>query len=79
MLRRMFAIAAVALGLAAAAPLHAQQPAPQQGPGRAWVRQGPGARAGVRRRIHRRHRQRMLHRRAAFRREQRLRMWRGMR
>ena len=79
MFRRIFAIAAVALGIAAAAPLHAQQPdAPR--PGRSWTRpdvaQGQGGRRH--RRIRRRRRRMMMRRIGARRmRAQRMRVWRN--
>ena len=80
MFRRLFTIATFALGLAAAAPLHAQQPDGPR-PERAWHQPRFGVRAGPGRRIHRRHRRRAM-RRIAFRRGmryQRMRMLRGQR
>ena len=76
MFRRLFTIAAVALGLAAAAPLPAQQPVAPR-PQRQWVRPDVTQHPGARRRRLRRHRRRMMARRMAFRRMRMQRAWRG--
>ena len=82
MLRHHVKLALLALGLAAAAPLSAQEPAPRAPrPLREWVAERPGRLAGVNgpRRRHRRRAHRRQSRRMAQFRDHRVHAYRGWR